>query len=293
MRRGLGGRFLRRYGFRHARQYVLWHDGKSYDSKAILGVAQRYATGTAARAAEFHGGKQGAALVLRDLGLDVIPDHGEKALPLNPATDEWQEASEIGADAARSAWAGAAREILIEVAGHYHALVTFRELAGLVQLRSGIRTDRLVHYWVADVLAQVARVCADRGEPLLSSLCVNVSGSVGAGYAKAVTAVRGELVGDPDDHAAKERLECYRTFGALLPPTVAAPRSRCRWPPCATASERAGGPGFEATVCPTCNMAIPATLVCDNCAESKRVGGLSSGRRPDARDPRGRPVRTT
>ena len=258
--------FLRRYGFRHARQYVLWHDGKSYDSKAILGVAQRYATGTAARAAEFHGGKQGAALVLRDLGLDVIPDHGETAFPLNPATDEWQEASEIGADAARSAWAGAAREILIEVAGHYHALVTFRELAGLVQLRSGIRTDRLVHYWVADVLAQVARVCADRGEPLLSSLCVNVSGSVGAGYAKAVTAVRGELVGDPDDHAAKERLECYRTFGALLPSNggspalslqVAAVRDRER--------ARRAVTGFEATVCPTCNMAIPATLVCDNC----------------------------
>ena len=230
-------------------------------------MAQRYATGTAAQASEFSGGKQGAALVLRDLGLEVIADHGEEDLPTDPERDEWQDASDLGNEAARTAWAGAAREILLEVAGRYHALVTYRELAGLVQLRTGIRTNQLVHYWIGDVLVRVARICADRDEPLLSALCVKEDGSAGAGYVKAVVTVRGELVGDPDDHAAAERLACYRTFGADVPddggkpalaPKVAALRARER-------ARQATRPRFEGQVCPTCNMAIPATGVCDNC----------------------------
>ena len=261
--------FLRRYGFGHSRHYVLWNDGRAYDPVAILGVAQRYATGTAARSSEFSDGKQGAALVLRELGPRRHPRPrrggpaaaplGERRLAGRLRDRHWTPLAPRGP--------APAREILIEVAGHYNALVTFRELAGLVQLRSGIRTNQLVHYWVGDVLARVARVCADRDEPLLSALCVNASGSVGAGYAKAVVAVRGELEGDPDDHAATERLACYRAFGARPPrgrrqpaltPQVAAVRDRER-------ARRSTKPQVEATVCPTCNMAIPATGICDNC----------------------------
>ena len=33
--------FLREYGFHPAREYVLVHDGKSYDSKAIVGAGKR------------------------------------------------------------------------------------------------------------------------------------------------------------------------------------------------------------------------------------------------------------
>jgi hypothetical protein len=75
----LGSReFLRRYGFGRATAYTLWHQGQEYDSKAILGVAYFYATGTAARSDEFSGGKDGAAKVLTDLGFDVVVD--EEAL---------------------------------------------------------------------------------------------------------------------------------------------------------------------------------------------------------------------
>ena len=73
--------FQRRYGFGQARHYAIWHDGRTYDSKAILGVAQRYATGEAAMVTEFDGSQQDAALLLRDLGLDVIVDRGEVELP--------------------------------------------------------------------------------------------------------------------------------------------------------------------------------------------------------------------
>lgn len=66
--------FLRRYGFGRAHAYVLWHGGRDYDCKAIVGVAYLHATGTALTSQEFSGGKDGATGVLTDLGFDVVVD---------------------------------------------------------------------------------------------------------------------------------------------------------------------------------------------------------------------------
>ena len=260
--------FQRRYGFGQARHYAIWHDGRTYDSKAILGVAQRYATGEAALVTEFDGGKQDAALVLRDLGLDVIPDHGEAELPPSPS-DEEQAGGRRPRQRRRPRRLG--RRGPGDPARGGGPLPRPRDLPGAG--RAGAAAQRHPDQPARPLLGRrragrVARVCADRGEPLLSALCVNESGSVGAGYAKAVIAVRGELVGDPDDHAADERLACYRAFGAVMPddggnpalaPQVAAVRDRER------ARRAATRPQFEGQVCPSCNMAIPATGVCDNC----------------------------
>lgn len=65
--------FLSKYGFEHTRDYVLRERGKSYDSKAILGAAHRYATGTAAASEEFSGGLDGAVKWLRNLEFTVVP----------------------------------------------------------------------------------------------------------------------------------------------------------------------------------------------------------------------------
>ncbi|MGA8247507.1 MAG: hypothetical protein WB797_11420, partial [Nocardioides sp.] len=132
-----------------------------------------------------------------------------------PASEEeWREASEVGSEESRAAWAEAARPILIDVAHHYHAVITYKELAAEVQRVSGIRTKQMAHYWIGDVLGRVSRDSTTREEPLLSSLCVNAEGSVGDGYAAAVTAADGEAPGDGDDHAAQQRLACYRFFEA-------------------------------------------------------------------------------
>jgi len=64
--------FLGRYGFAPSPDYVLRHANNSYDSKALLGAALGYATGTAATAEEFSGGRTTAATVLRDLDFDVL-----------------------------------------------------------------------------------------------------------------------------------------------------------------------------------------------------------------------------
>jgi predicted restriction endonuclease len=68
---GLGqDAFLRLYGFGRAREYELVLDQKAYDSKAILGAAHRYATGTALTPAQFSGGEQ-TVRRLTELGFDV------------------------------------------------------------------------------------------------------------------------------------------------------------------------------------------------------------------------------
>lgn len=60
--------FLARHGFGEARAYVLVHEGRTYDSKAIVGVAHGYATGRSLASSEFSGGNATVAAALRRLG---------------------------------------------------------------------------------------------------------------------------------------------------------------------------------------------------------------------------------
>ncbi len=142
--------------------------------------------------------------MLEGLGFEI-----EANIPTEP-----RDASEVGSAAARTAWAEAARPVLLEAAGRYRGKVTYKQLADAVQEATGITTTQLMHQWIGDVLGRVTDDCQSRGEPLLSSLCVSSQGSVGQGYADAVERARGERPLDPDDHAANERLECYRHWHA-------------------------------------------------------------------------------
>jgi 5-methylcytosine-specific restriction protein A len=64
--------FLRRYGFDRARSYLLIHEGKSYDSKAIVGAAHGFLPGTQPLAAgQFSGGEATVGRLLRRLGFTV------------------------------------------------------------------------------------------------------------------------------------------------------------------------------------------------------------------------------
>jgi hypothetical protein len=63
--------FLAAHGFGRAKAYLLIHNGRSYDSKAILGVAYGFATGVPLGSSEFSGGVHGAAGVLRNLGFEI------------------------------------------------------------------------------------------------------------------------------------------------------------------------------------------------------------------------------
>ncbi|MFE9907732.1 hypothetical protein [Streptomyces clavifer] len=63
--------FLTKYGFGEARSYVLVHEGREYDSKAVAGVAHKWDQGQALRPDEFSGGKDHAAAWLKRVGFQV------------------------------------------------------------------------------------------------------------------------------------------------------------------------------------------------------------------------------
>ncbi|RFU40626.1 HNH endonuclease [Actinomadura logoneensis] len=104
--------FLRRYGFKEARTYLLVHEDAFYDSKAIAGVAHRHTAGRPLTAGEFSGGEKHAVRVLRSLGFEVRStrtppwDHDELVLlcavlagngwqPMAPDAERVQELSEF------------------------------------------------------------------------------------------------------------------------------------------------------------------------------------------------------
>lgn len=273
------GEFLHRYGFGRARDYVLWHDGRTYDSQAILGVARQYSNGVAATPQEFSGGRAGAAKLLADLGFYVTsadPYGGFGA----PAGGSWREAAQLGDEAAGSAWASAARDVLLQAAHRYRAVVDEDDLATQVMYRTGVRTEDAADHWLTDVLTRVTADSDRRGEPLLAALCVDVHGRVGDRYAAAVTAATGAAPAPVEEHAAQQRLACYRHFHATgLPtdggsvarsprtssPRAAAPRGRATKPATPRASRAATATVRPTLTCPTCFMALPATGICDTC----------------------------
>ncbi|MGA5035517.1 HNH endonuclease [Streptomyces capoamus] len=63
--------FLETYGFKGAQSYVLLHEGREYDSKAIAGVAHRYTQGRPLTADEFSGGRAHAVAWLKREGFQV------------------------------------------------------------------------------------------------------------------------------------------------------------------------------------------------------------------------------
>ncbi|MBB6121637.1 HNH endonuclease [Nocardiopsis algeriensis] len=63
--------FLDTYGFKRAVSYDLVHNGRTYDSKAICGVAHKYVTGQALPASKFSGGAATVGKKLSALGFEV------------------------------------------------------------------------------------------------------------------------------------------------------------------------------------------------------------------------------
>jgi hypothetical protein len=184
----------------------------------------------------------------------------------SPSTGTYRvdDGSEVSLADAQLAWTAAAREVLIETAGRYQDYVTYGQLAELVQERSGIRTRSQMRTWINGILALVAAESIARNEPPLRALCVRQDESVGASYGDVALFPDGNVPADLEAHAASARLDCYRYFGAAVPPggghpeltrKVAASRKRA-------AKQREVPP----VLCPTCFTQLPSSGQCDNCA---------------------------
>ena len=78
-----GEEFLDLYGFAPVPGYAVVHEGRSYDARAVLGVAHRFATGRLATSEEFHGGMQSAVSILRKRSFEVTePASAPRAAPV-------------------------------------------------------------------------------------------------------------------------------------------------------------------------------------------------------------------
>ena len=125
------------------------------------------------------------------------------------------------------AWADVARPYLIDVA-KAGTTVPYKALANYVREKTGIDTRQLIYQWIGEVLGEVSDEAETRGEPHLVSLCVNIEGSVGAGY---LWAPPDATQKERDDLAQLHRAECYARYAtssdlaqtsardALIPPT--------------------------------------------------------------------------
>ena len=145
--------FLNRYGFSSDHDYVLWHDGRTYDAAAILGVARQFAGSTPATPDQFS--DFSAAKLLMELGFYVTSTDPYGGFG-SPASGSWREAADLGNETAADAWATAARDVLLQAAHHYRAVVTEEDLATQVMYRTGIRDDVPAGDWAGDVLRLVA-----------------------------------------------------------------------------------------------------------------------------------------
>ena len=256
--------FLGRHGFKRDRGYSLVHDGESYASKAVVGVAHEFATGEPLAATDFSGGKDGAAAVLRGLGFTVTDPAELTDGP--PAEGEWRTVQQVGGEVARELWAAAAYDVLRDAATTYGSTVSYKELSTQIQWLTGIATKQLLHQWVGEVLTRVGARCAAADEPLLPALCVDTRGYVGAGYAGAVAAAHLPVPDDADVHAAEQRLECYRRWASDVPEDggsaqVMAPRKVRP----ATAKKAPVAEPAPTPTCPTCYMELPLTGGCNYC----------------------------
>ena len=184
-----------------------------------------------------------------------------------PGTFRAADGSGVEFAAAQAAWTKAAVLVLERIARTYHATISYKELGDEVQQVTGIHTRVLLMNWIGPVLGGVSRISHARGQPMLSALCVHSDGTVGEGYAQAILDnYGGPAPDDLDMHAAEERLRCYQSFGAQLPPDGGRPAltpqvaARRAW---LTRQSKAETPP---TLCPSCNLALPVSGICDNCA---------------------------
>lgn len=187
-----------------------------------------------------------------------------------------KDGQKVSMQHAFDAWEPHAVTMLTQTAKRYNGFVTYAQLAEFVQEESGVTHNGLIMNWIGDVLGRVIDVCNRNGWPQLTSLCVTSDGTVGPGYRFALMAAEGISSGMPpegepqglddlDEHAARTRLECYRFFGAELPPDGGKPSLTPK------AQARKNYKKAQAMLdaplkfCSSCYQALPVTGQCDNC----------------------------
>lgn len=170
-------------------------------------------------------------------------------------------------DAAIEAYLPIAFDELVRTAKVYNAVITYKELAEAVKDATGIRYDAQL-YWVGKLLGPIVWRCVEEGLPPLTALVVHAAGTVGAGYSEVLEASGLPITEDPDaleDHAAAGRLECYRHYGAKLPPGGGEPNLTPRVKAARDAKRAKARAEAPPKLCPIHFVTLSVTGVCDMC----------------------------
>ena len=178
-----------------------------------------------------------------------------------PGTWQRSDGSAVKWSEAVPEWSEAAVPVLQELASKYNRTITYVDFATAVQNATGIETKSLLQNWIGDVLGVVGRA-QPSDEPVLTALVVRADGTIGPGYGDLIVDRTGALPADLDWHAAEQRLECYRHFGADLPPDGGKPTLP---PQVATKRDRERSKAPVREVCASCGLRLPASGRCDHC----------------------------
>jgi hypothetical protein len=198
---------------------------------------------------------------------DLIDDRPELPADEGNVPGPWRasDGTPIPFAEATAEWSRVAHAVLVQTAKRYNDYVTYSELASRVLDESGIHYGRHQRSWIGKVLSVVAERNAAEGGPPLTALCVSSGDEkVGAGYAYVLKLMGQPKPEDLQPHAAESRLQCYRFYGAELPPGGGEPT-----PTRAAAAKRARTePPVERPVvlCPVHFSQLPLSGQCDLCS---------------------------
>ena len=120
-----------------------------------------------------------------------------------------------------AAWVQATEALLEGVAATYGGSITYEELAHQLFDATGYRTRMLLGQWIGQVLGPVQAATLTEGKPPLSALVVRAgTGGVGDGYVNHEHP-EGFVSFAERQHAAVDRLTCYRTYCEHVPEDAA------------------------------------------------------------------------
>ncbi len=177
---------------------------------------------------------------------------------------------------AYDAWEPFAVTLLTAAATTYNDFVTYKQLSEYVQEQTGISHKGLITNWIGELLRRVIEHCVDAQIPQLSALCVTAEGTVGEGYRYAIEAERRacgkeraeadevDLL-ELDDFAARTRLECYRYFGAKIPPGGGEPALTPKVAKAREVKRAKAKAEAPPKLCAVHNTVLPVTGVCYEC----------------------------
>lgn len=137
--------FLAKYGFKPARSYLILHDGRRYDSKAVVGVAHRHVNGKALGSSDFSGGAATVVPVLARLGFRIEGPRAGKGPADSSFATRLLVSPAFGSAESRRHWKDTLDQLVPFAEPKYAEKLTDEQLGGLKEFHP----DGQARFWGA------------------------------------------------------------------------------------------------------------------------------------------------